>query len=193
MKVSELVRQARADTHLSVRALAQASGVATSTIHRIEQGELNPTVAMLARIVEASGMRLHIETQVDYAASILGLARSIREDIDRGDTSSPVRKAAELAHRFHHGDDHTRRRMIAAEPPTTGDVRWDAFVAALAEWLAVQADDHVPRWAYDAARYLHFGWWVTPMKAVHAWEYAGSPASFQHRGVYIHRDSLTNV
>ncbi|MGC1511894.1 MAG: helix-turn-helix domain-containing protein [Acidimicrobiales bacterium] len=193
MIASELVHQARAHANLSVRALAQASGVAASTIHRIEQGELNPTVAMLERIVEASGMRLHIEAQDDYAASVLGLARSIHKDINRGDTSSPVRKAAELAHRFHHAEGHTRHRMIAAEPPTTGDARWDAFVAALAEWLAVQAGDHVPQWARDDTRYLHRGWWVTPMKAVHAWEYAGTPASFQHRGVYIHRDSLTNV
>ncbi len=178
---------------MSVRTLAQASGVAASTIHRIEQGDLNPTVAMVERIVEASGMRLHIETQVDYAASVLGLARSIQGDISRGDTSTPVRKAAELTHRFHQADGNTRHRMIAAEPPTTGDARWDAFVAALAEWLAVQADDDVPPWAHDDRRYLRHGWWVTPIKAVHAWEYAGTPASFQHRGVYIHRDSLTNT
>jgi hypothetical protein len=31
------------------------------------------------------------------------------------------------------------------------------------------------------------------MASLHAWQYAGSPASFQDRGVYIHRESLINV
>jgi hypothetical protein len=51
----------------------------------------------------------------------------------------------------------------------------------------------VPEWAHAETRYLHRGWWVTRMKSMRAWEYAGTPVSFQIRGVYIHRDSLTNV
>jgi len=31
------------------------------------------------------------------------------------------------------------------------------------------------------------------MESMRAWEYAGSPMSFQSRGVYLHRESLTNV
>jgi hypothetical protein len=30
-------------------------------------------------------------------------------------------------------------------------------------------------------------------ESMRAWEYAGSPAAFQIRGVYLHRDSLMNV
>jgi hypothetical protein len=103
-----------------------------------------------------------------------------------------VRKAAELAARFGEADPAARHRMITAKPPPTGDSRWDAFLAGLAEWLAVRAGLPAPAWAHDADRYLRRGWWVTPMKSMHAWEYAGSPMSFQVRGVYLHRDSLTN-
>jgi hypothetical protein len=117
----------------------------------------------------------------------------MREDIARGDLSWPVRKAAELAHRFRHADPDSQRRMIAAEPPMTGDAKWDAFLGALAEWLAVTAGEPTPGWARAEGRYLRCGWWVTPMKSMQAWEYAGSPASFQSHGVYIHRDSLANV
>jgi hypothetical protein len=83
--------------------------------------------------------------------------------------------------------------MITAKPPPTGDSRWDAFLAGLSEWLAVRAGLSAPAWVHDADRYLRRGWWVTPMKSMHAWEYAGSPMSFQVRGVYLHRDSLANV
>lgn len=134
-----------------------------------------------------------VEPELDSAASIVGLARSIRGDVERGDRTWPVRKAAELVGRFQRADDGTRRRMITASPSTTGAAEWDAFVAALAEWLAVRAGVPVPEWVRDEHRYLRRGWWVTPMESMRAWEYAGSPASFRNHGVYLHRDSLVNV
>ncbi|WP_250285788.1 MULTISPECIES: helix-turn-helix domain-containing protein [unclassified Frankia] len=193
MVVADLVRGVRADAGLSVRALADAAGVAASTVHRIERGELQPTVDTLRRIIEAAGMRLHIDVHPDYSASMVGLARSIVSDIPAGERTEPVRKAAELAHRFRGADPDIRRRMITAMPPATGDQRWDAFLAALAEWLAVQEDLPVPAWAHHDSRYLRHGWWVTSMPSMRAWEYAGSPVSFQNHGVYLHRDSLTNI
>ncbi|HEX5497116.1 MAG TPA: helix-turn-helix transcriptional regulator [Mycobacteriales bacterium] len=193
MRVERLLHCARTEAGLSVRGLAEAAGVAASTVHRIEKGELNPTVETLARLLEAAGTRLRIDPYVDYAASIVGLARSIREDIAGGDYVWPIRKTAELAHRFGNADPDVRHRMVTAEPPTTGDRRWDVFLGGLAEWLTVRAAVPVPAWARAEDRYLDHGWWITPMESMHAWEYAGTPASFQIRGVYIHRDSLTNV
>lgn len=193
MIAAALVQTLRTDTGLSVRALAEAAGIASSTVHRIEKGTLQPTMDMLQRIAEAAGARLLVEPQVDYAASIVGLAQSIRQDIAAHEQSWPVRKAAELTERFGRADAETRRRMTAAEPPSTGDAHWDAFVAGLAEWLTVRVGIPTPPWTHKASRYLEAGWWVTPMKAMHAWEYAGSPASFKTRGVYLHRESLTNV
>jgi len=187
------VRQIRSEAQLSLRALAQAAGLATSTVHRIERGELQPTMDTLERIAEAAGTRLRVEAELDYAASLVGLARSIRVAIIDGDESRPVRMAAEFAHRFESVDAAARARMISAEPPPSGDPRWDAFLGALAEWLAVRIGAPVPDWALHDGRFLRRGWWVTPMPSLRAWEYAGSPASFQIRGVYLHRDSLTNV
>jgi transcriptional regulator with XRE-family HTH domain len=174
MRIAELVRGVRTDAGLSLRALAGAAGVATSTVHRIERGEIHPTMDILERITQAAGVRLRVEPVADYTASIVGLARAIRDDITAGDTSMSVRRSAELAARFENGDIETRHRMIAAE-------------------LAVRAGMSTPDWAHHADRYLHEGWWITQMAAMRAWEYAGSPASFQTRGVYLHRDSLRNV
>lgn len=193
MGAAELVREARAEAGLTVRALADAAGVAASTVHRIERAELQPTIETLRRILEAAGRRLRIEPLVDSAASIVGLALSIRADVARGDRTWPVRRAAELTARFQGADDPTRRRMLAAEPPSTGAPEWDAFVAALAEWLAVKVGTSAPGWATNRDRYLRHGWWVTQMESMRAWEYAGSPASFHNHGVYLHRDSLVNV
>jgi transcriptional regulator with XRE-family HTH domain len=193
MRPAGLLRAVRRETGLSVRALAEAAGVAASTVHRIEQGELRPTIDTLAQIVEAAGSRLRVDARIDHSASIVGLARSIQPEISAGDYIMPVRKAAELAARFAGVDHEARHRMITAKPPETGDPRWDAFLAGLAEWLAVRAGMPAPAWVRDDNRYLRRGWWVTPMESMRAWEYAGSPASFQSRGVYLHRESLINV
>lgn len=138
-------------------------------------------------------MSLRLESYSDYATSLVGLARAISEDLEQDRASWPVRRSAELVHRFQNADQERQHRMIAATPPPIGDERWDAFIGGLAEWLAVRTDISVPGWAREENRYLRYGWWITSMKSIRAWEYAGTPASFQCRGVYIHRDSLTNV
>lgn len=189
-----IVAKERAAAGLSIRALARAAQVSPSTVHRIEQGKLVPTVDMLDRLVGATGSRLEVAVRPD-SQTIAGLARIIASDLDRDpeDRTVPVRRAAEFAARFHRRERTSRELAIQSEPPPTGSARWDAFVAALVEWLAVRHGTDVPGWVHDASRYLDGGWWVTTMPSLHAWEFAGSPVSFQSHGVYLHRDSLVNV
>jgi transcriptional regulator with XRE-family HTH domain len=51
---------ARRQAGLSQRALACATGVSPSTIARIEKGRMEPTVALLTRLVEACGLELRM-------------------------------------------------------------------------------------------------------------------------------------
>lgn len=51
---------ARRRAGLSQRALAAATGISASTIARIEKGRMEPTVALLARLVEACGLELRL-------------------------------------------------------------------------------------------------------------------------------------
>lgn len=192
MRTAELVRRVRGDAALSLRELASRSNLAVSTIHRIEQGELHPTVDTLEKLVRATGRRLALEVPLDYAASVLGLGLAIRADLVAADPSAIVRKSAELVYRFHTSDLSEQRRMLAAEPPSTGQVEWDAFLGGLGEWLATMGGLETPGWASVPARFLGRGWWVTPMASMRAWEYAGTPVSLQRHGVYLHRDSLIN-
>lgn len=194
MDPARIVAEERARARLSIRALAHAAQVSPSTVHRIEQGKLVPTVDMLDRLVGATGSRLEVAVRPD-SQTIAGLARIIASDLDRDpeDRTVPVRRAAEFAARFHRRDPEARELAIQSEPPPTGSVHWDAFLAALVEWLAVRHGTAVPAWVHDASRYLERGWWVTTMPSLHTWEFAGSPASFQSHGVYLHRDSLVNV
>jgi transcriptional regulator with XRE-family HTH domain len=192
MRSSDLARQVRVEAGLSLREMAELSDLAVSTIHRVERGDLRPTVDTLERIAAAAGRRLGLDSPADYSASVLGLGLSIREDLATGDRSAVVRKAAEFVHRFDNADRASQRRMLLAEPPLTGEAEWDAFLAGLAEWIGTRARVDPPAWTEGPGRFLGHGWWVTPMASMRAWEYAGSPVSLQRRGVYLHRDSLTN-
>lgn len=189
-----MLRAARAASGLSVRGVAEVAEVASSTVHRIEQGRLHPTLDMLERILLATGTRLRLDTHVDHTLNLVGLARSIANDLADADTTTwSVRRAADLVQRFLRSTAADQRRMLRATPPATGDPRWDAFLGALAQWLAGRADVAVPPWATEPDRYLFKGWWVTTLDSMRAWEYAGTPASFQQHGVYVHRESLVNV
>lgn len=66
---------------MSARDLAAASGVSTSTVTRIERNELNPTVGMLEKLLEASGHRLDIAISRRTSAPTLPALRSHREAI----------------------------------------------------------------------------------------------------------------
>lgn len=51
---------ARRRAGLSQRALAAATGVSPSTIARIEKGRMEPTLALLTRLVDACGLELRL-------------------------------------------------------------------------------------------------------------------------------------
>ena len=66
---------------MSARALASASEVSTSTVTRIERGEINPTVQMLDRLLAASGNRLVVEVQPVRRRPTLNALRAYRSEI----------------------------------------------------------------------------------------------------------------
>ena len=63
-----LVRRMRSEAGLSLRSLAERSDLAASTIHRVEHGELNPTVETLNRIASATGHAVRLEVVTGVVA-----------------------------------------------------------------------------------------------------------------------------
>lgn len=67
---------------MSARELATASGVSPSTVTRIERGEVNPTIAMLQRLLDASGNRLDLRVSPRAARPTLDGLRAHRKTIN---------------------------------------------------------------------------------------------------------------
>ena len=75
MEIGGALKRWRAARGLSLRRLAARAGVDFTTIHRIENGRLSPTVNMLARLAKALGTTV----PALFAAPLAGSARRKRE------------------------------------------------------------------------------------------------------------------
>lgn len=93
------------------------------------------------------------------------------------------RLVAELLEEYRHEPLGMRLSLLVEEPASTGDERWDVFLAALAEHLSGRDNRAGPPWAYE--RRLETFWFPfnTPAARVDAVVHA--PASFRSRGIFV--------
>lgn len=70
----DLIRESRVSSGLSMRGLAARAGVAYTTVQRIEQGSMDPTVGMLSKLLRAMGRDLSF---VDAAAKFPTVAELV--------------------------------------------------------------------------------------------------------------------
>jgi len=91
------------------------------------------------------------------------------------------------------GDDRSRSEAIGDRPEPTGDPRYDAYLGALAEHLAVVHDLVRPAWSIEPARFLDRFWFVSEVPGFRAISIAQAPAAFRRRGVFVPERSLHRV
>jgi hypothetical protein len=77
----------------------------------------------------------------------------------------------------------TQIALLLDEPPTVGDERWDALLAALAEHLAAKHDLAPPGWA--ELRVLVRPWFPAELRVQRADALVHAPAAFRKHGVYL--------
>jgi hypothetical protein len=73
--------------------------------------------------------------------------------------------------------------LLEDEPSPTGDERWDALLAALAEHLAAGHDVAPPQWA--ELRVLRRPWFPAELEVQRAEALVWAPAAFRKHGVYL--------
>jgi hypothetical protein len=78
-----------------------------------------------------------------------------------------------------------RALLVAERPEPTGDPRYDALLAGLAEHLAYHDVLDVPGWAYDDDRFLEQWWFPIDLPSVRAEALVHSPGAFRIRGIFI--------
>jgi hypothetical protein len=98
------------------------------------------------------------------------------------------RLVAEFLEEYRHEPSEMRRGLLASEPATTGDERWDVLLAALAEHLAARDGRRGPRWS--ELRSLERFWFPFNSPAARMDAIVHAPAAFRRRGVFVARQEL---
>ncbi len=93
------------------------------------------------------------------------------------------RLIAEFLEEYRHEPVDQRADLLVEEPPSTGDDRWDVFLAALAEHVAVRDGRGVASWA--AHRRLAEFWFPFNTAAARVDAVVHAPASFRSRGIFV--------
>ena len=120
---------------------------------------------------------------------------TLSEACERVRLGEPQEKAiAECLDTFYGAPDAAGRlRVIEAAPPFTGEGRFDAFVAAAAEYLARQYRlDAIPGWTADPRRRLSEPWFTTTSGDPGLREFLtfSSPAEFASRNIFTEERPL---
>jgi hypothetical protein len=81
-----------------------------------------------------------------------------------------------------------RARLLDQEPASTGDEKWDVFLAALAEHMAARDGRGAPAWV--ETRSLRQFWFPFNTRAARVDAVVHAPASFRRRGVFVSAQEL---
>lgn len=166
------VTPARARGILSNRGIARVSGYPADAIRAVRRRQGSRTD------LNASGAAL---TLADAAVAIC----------NSGDDATRLRVFFE----FSRGADEAGAGalpLITAEPPLTGDTRFDALLAAIAEHIAAHYGLRGPLWTITTDRVLIRAWWVSMLPSARVHALLWTPASFRRRGIYLDRHDLTH-
>jgi hypothetical protein len=138
-------------------------------------------------------------TQQATAAAIglAALAETIRKALDSGAAEQDVlRDIIQCSDDFTGLDDPVARRAFLVEPPSTGDPRFEAFLAGLAVHLCRQAGmEMTPAWTRDESRYLDRMWWfgLSDDSGLRAFAFQRTPSCMRARGVIFNAVELESV
>jgi transcriptional regulator with XRE-family HTH domain len=144
-EAATLIREAREDAGLSLRALADRADVSFTTISRIEHGQIDPTIGTLRKVLGALGEDLDLARQPGPEVPQLA-ALSDAWSNEYLDEHQPdwTRLRTFLDYLARHNE--FAALAVRARPPASGSEFFDNLLAGIAEKVA--DDTHVQRPAW---------------------------------------------
>ncbi|HVA20153.1 MAG TPA: helix-turn-helix transcriptional regulator [Solirubrobacteraceae bacterium] len=191
MEVTTLIRDARQAAGLTQHQLADQARTAQPAVAAYESGSKTPNLATLERLLGACGHDMEVLARPRVrrgAASLAGLAQTIGEDLEQSNERDALRLLFGFADDFRGSSRPGRILLLADEPPSTGEKRFDAALAGIAEFFAAEGAISSPAWVNDPDRFVEPWWFVASRPAFHAYTLANTPAVFARHGVFIARE-----
>lgn len=184
----QMIRASREAAGLSIRDLAAAAGVAASTVLRVESGQMEPTVGIWERLMNATGQELAVTTTpARRPVQRIGVLTGAWRGSPTGGEPDWTRLRAFVDHLRIHPEETVL--ALRKRPRRSGSPVLDALLAGMAEKLAVDHGDVAPAWTASVAPLVRE--WAPPgsPRTVQRWRRA-TPPSLHRRGLVIDEGSL---
>lgn len=186
MDPATLLREARCEAGLSIRALSARAGVSPTTVSRIEAGRMDPTVGMLTRLLGSAGCAIELARRAPSTAPLASLADAWAPS-SRGDIVDWTRLRAWLDEIALHP--HETGVVIRTAPAPSGSELLDNLLTGIAETLADEAGLDRPAWTSRVPA-LAKGWATPGTPRIRAAARASTPPALAARGLTLARTSL---
>ncbi len=186
-----MIRSARHAAGITQVELAARAGTTQPAVAAYESGAKRPSLATLSRLLNGCDHDVEVRARPRVrrdATSLAELSATISEDLSEEREDDALRLLFGFADDFRGSSRPGRIALIAEEPPATGDTRFDAALAGVAEFFAAEAGIAAPRWVNGPARFVEPWWFVASRRAFHAYTLANTPALFARHGVFMARE-----
>jgi transcriptional regulator with XRE-family HTH domain len=191
MEPMTMIRTARSAAGITQVELAARAGTTQPAIAAYESGARRPNLATLSRLLDSCEHDMEVLARPRMrrgAVSLAELSPTISEDLLAGRENDALRLLFGFADDFRGSSRPGRIALIADEPPPTGDARFDAALAGIAEFFATEAKIAAPAWVNGHGRFLEPWWFVASRPAFDAYILANTPALFARHGVFMARE-----
>lgn len=194
--VADLLRGARRASGITQSDLALRAGTTQPAVAAYESGGRTPTLGTLERLLGACDHELELAVQPRTrrgAASLAELAQTIAHEGAGDRDREALRLIFGFADDFRGSPRPGQVALIAEAPPPTGEARFDAALAGVAELFAREAGVPAPKWVDDADRFVEPWWFVASRPSFHAYTLARTPAALARHGVFMAREVFDRV
>jgi transcriptional regulator with XRE-family HTH domain len=191
MEYHKLLRDARHNAGITQLEVATRARTTQPAVAAYESGARTPSLATLTRLLGACEHDIEVIARPRIrrgAASLAELSQTIEQDIEGNREQDALRLLFGFADDFRASSRPGAIELIAEEPASTGDARFDAALAGVAEFFAAEREIPAPGWVNQPERFVEPLWFVSSRPAFDAYTLANAPATFARHGVLIARE-----
>lgn len=191
----DVVRAVRRRHRLTQLALAKASRVPQPTISEIEKGKRQPSLPLLARLVEAAqgATEIQLVARPRHSAATTADRIAAAHDGPSLDEDAALRAVIDLRDALTRCDPTSLEDLTGEPPGSSGDRRFDAFVAAVVEEAFAHRRLEPPGWTQESHRFIRPFWYLSGLEELRWWEFSTAPAALLRHGVLAAETELESV
>jgi transcriptional regulator with XRE-family HTH domain len=191
----EAVRETRRMRGLTQGALATVAGVPQSTISELESGKRQPSLPLLARIIESAQGPSHLHITARERHSAAGTAERVTASLASGPAGEDSALRAVLDLRDVLGKANGKRlgALSGQAPLLCGNRRFDAFIAGVVEEAFAHRRLDPPGWTQESGRFVRPFWYLSGLEELRWGEFATAPGALIRHGVLAAERELESV